>query len=254
MAETAKLDVTAWRDYLARVYATRSDRRSALALVEILAQQVAMMKRIRAAIGTHSTARALRTWDRDLGRLAARVVQYRDEIPCADVTDAACGYGRTGWTGTPAAGANDHALTWVVRPILEGEYGDWYLGETPPRRPDAVETAMLWNQLVVVHDLKAQLESDPEVRTLLFGSQGAAIAEWLLVAERELSRSAPGEERTLADALLSGAANAADLLERWVERALRFLGYVALGGVLVTGGWLAVKIARRRGAAPQEVQ
>lgn len=254
MGAPLKLDVTAWRDYLAQVYATRSDRRAALALVEVLEQQVAMMKRIRAHIGSHSSARALKAWNRDFALLAERVAQYRTEIPCVDVPDAACTFARTGWTGTPAAGANDYANTWVAKPILQGEWGDWYVGTPHPPRADAIEAAMLWNQLVAVHDLKAQMLADPELTSILFGARGAAISEWLIVAARELSRSAPGEEKTLLDALADGASNAADLLERWGARALRFVGYVALAGALVGGGVLAVKAARRRKERAEPVE
>lgn len=234
MVAPQSINSATWRTYLQGLYDTRKDRRSAFAVVLVLEQQVASMTALRAKFGDHSTTHALVQWDKDFASLAERVRLYREDVPCADVPDATCGFGLTGWTGTPAQQANRYAYEWAARPILEGKWPeDYYMGQGHPARPDAVEAAALWNQLIAVEELHHELTS-------LWGGHLAAgwpAGEWLLEVEREMSLSAPGEEPTIADWLAKGQQNAVEFFKAAGSALIWGAG---IAGGLFTG-WLLWK-------------
>lgn len=233
MSGPQQINAAAWRKYLEGLYATRSDRRSALALVLVIKQAADSMAVLRADLGDHSTTKALVAWDKRFASLRERVKLYLDDVPCANVSDAACDFGITGGVGSPAEQADAYAYEWAVRPILEGQWPtDYYMGQGHPAWPDAQETATLWNQLIEVQAVRDKLEDLPAL--------GWPLGEWLTSVERELSSSAPGEEATLWDYLTEGADKAADLMSR-AGNALLWGAGIAAGAFTL---WVLRKVFR----------
>jgi hypothetical protein len=101
----------------------------------------------------------------------------------------------------PDAIQPEHTTEWVAAPLLDGVWPDtYYLGFTTPDRPDAIELAQLWNQLIAVHDVLVAIGDSPD----------QVVAEWLDVLEVELRTSLPGEPATWRDDVDGALAVAAE--------------------------------------------
>lgn len=111
---------------------------------------------------------------------------------------------------------------WVIDPILEGTHPaqEPGLGLGWARGPEAIAAASLWNQLIEVEQLRE------EQRSL-----SSHVGEWLLVVDRQLSRSAPGEPKTIRDKVEDALNDIKDAAEDTWEAVTVLAGVAAVGTV-----------------------
>ncbi|MCH9682958.1 MAG: hypothetical protein K0V04_16095 [Deltaproteobacteria bacterium] len=236
-----RLDPIAYRNRLRDVWKVEPGRYTGLAVVLMLRAMRDSMTNLRAAVGvgawpldTSAQARALRRWDRDFKAFSVRVDHYLDEIPPCWGEAPECWQGDE--DGQTMVGYLDR---WVTGPVLDGRHPeDTVMGVPWSPRPDAMTAAMLWNQLIEVEALQKQLRAT-----------SSHVGEWLLVTQRELSRSAPGESKTLADSV----AEALGTIRGAVKTGWDVL---KLGAAVVATGAVGVVLwrwRRRKSAQTKEV-
>lgn len=122
--------------------------------------------------------------------------------------------------------------TWVAAPVLEGDFPDeYYLGLAIPGRPDAVELAALWNQVVAVKEVLDNIGDTPD----------QLLIEWLESAGVQLRKSLPGEPETWRDQIDEALDAVGDGLKDIWEGFGDVLWYVGAG----LGAWLIYAVATR---------
>jgi hypothetical protein len=117
--------------------------------------------------------------------------------------------------------APDASACWaaVANPMLYG------VADQPPLVIDAIK---LHNQVAPLLPLDAELRS-----------ASSAVGDWLLIADQELAQSAPGERRTLGDAVAEAKNNITRFVKQLTSKAT--LTKVAVGAGVVLAAYYLLK-------------
>ncbi len=228
------LIVTTWANMLRRLYNEAPTPATALFITTIMFVQAATTERLRKEIaehdGKHVVGTSLKEWNIAYAKYRSRLNHY-----LAVVTEIRAGERPT----------SDLHSEWFL-PIFEGDYseivgmskaeydktGGKVLGEpffAPPKNwsPDAYVGATLYNQVAQAEDLLSPFD---------FVNR---IIGWGRAAERQLSRSAPGEKATWNDRFSGWVEDVRAAAEKYwptVKKYGEIALYGALGLIALVGG------------------
>lgn len=244
MAATVEINTAAWVNELRALYKANPTIEGAQAVLMLVQQVAASAAAIRADIVVTPTGRErafvrqLEAWDKAYAGFYKRYSGdggYADDVnPCKDWAGGCASWENEGY-GTGEEGATLYVDTWVMKPVLFGKFPpDYYLGVPTPGRADAYEVASLFNQIAQLAPL-VSLTSD---------QLDELVGEWLLVVEREFSRSAPGEPATIGDWLADMRKRAGALISAIGSGIVT--GAIVVGGVIAAGLTLWLWKGRRR--------
>lgn len=238
-SDSFTLDVYRFRDELRRAYQAAPGPAGAAVVLGWLQEQYNLMLELyedyvhlpmvagtglgRSRVKRRQMERLFRPWQARARRFGRRLDAYWGDAclpraPCPDVAQPS------------------YTNAWVAAPVLDGQWpAEYYLGlqDTPPH-PDAVEFAMLWNQLVAVKDV---------VDNLGDSADQLAIELWERLAG-ELRVSLPGEEPTFRDAINEALNRLREGLDGLWEGFKDAAWYIGAGLAVLLGGWFAWKARR----------
>lgn len=241
-SEELRLDVLRWRDQLAKAYEAAPGPPGAAVVLSMLQEQYNTMRSvytdtiyIPAFAGVPEAGaspfkrkrleRLFRPWVARMDKFGQRLDTYWSDAclpadPCPDPEDVQPAY----------------TTAWVAKPVLEGVWPpDYYLGFETPGHADAIEAAMLWNELTAVQDVIDDIGD----------SADQLLLELIDRAGVQLSASAKGEDKTFADAVdaaLEALGDGLDDLFTGFGDTLKYVG-MALGLGLV--GWIGYRLIRK---------